>query len=87
MTGSSSANAGSTSTWVVDQINSGVAAVEVDGKTVITVPLGILPRGVSEGDVLCVTISQDPVELARRLAKSAAQVAKGGTGGKGNITL
>jgi hypothetical protein len=55
MTGSSSANAGSTSTWVVDQINSGVAAVEVDGKTVITVPLGILPRGVSEGDVLCVT--------------------------------
>jgi hypothetical protein len=87
MTGSSSANAGSTSTWVVDQINSGVAAVEVNGKTVITVPLGILPRGVSEGDVLCVTISQDPAELARRLAKSAAQVAKGGTGGKGNITL
>lgn len=87
MTGSSSANSGSMSTWVIDQINSGAASVEVDGKATITVPLAVLPRGVSEGDVLRVIISQDPEELQRRLAKSAAQVAKGGTGGKGNISL
>jgi hypothetical protein len=76
-----------TSTWVVDQIENGVAAVEIDGKSTITLPLGVLPRGVREGDVLLVTISQDPAEQARRLARSAAQVLKGGTGGKGNIIL
>jgi hypothetical protein len=72
---------------VVDQIENGVAAVEVAGGKTITVPIGVLPRGVSEGDVLRVTIAQDPAELARRLAQSAAQVAKGGKGGKGNIEL
>jgi hypothetical protein len=76
-----------TSTWVVDQIENGVASVEVDGKTMTTVPLRVLPKGVREGDVLSVTISQDPAERARRLARSAAQISKGGTGGKGNIVL
>jgi len=78
---------GSTSTWVIDQIENGVAAVEINGNHVVTMPIDVLPKGVTEGDVLRVTISQDPAELARRLAKSAAQVAKGGTGGNGNITL
>ncbi len=87
MTGSASAGGGTTTTWVIDQINSGVASVEVDGKSVVNLPLGILPKGVSEGDVLRVTITLDPAELARRLKASAAQIAKGGTGGKGNITL
>ncbi|MEO8945061.1 MAG: DUF3006 domain-containing protein [Gemmatimonadaceae bacterium] len=87
MADSSSGQAGITSTWVVDQIENGVATMEVAGETTITVPTGILPRGVSEGDVLRVTIMQDPAELARRLAQSAAQIAKGGKGGKGNIAL
>ncbi len=76
------------STWVVDQIENGVASVEIDGhRTVATVPASILPQGVREGDVLRVTIEQDPAELARRLAQSAAQIAKGGSGGRGNISL
>ncbi|HEY5085979.1 MAG TPA: DUF3006 domain-containing protein [Gemmatimonadaceae bacterium] len=88
MTGSAaSQQMGSTSMWVVDQIENGVAGVEVDGKTTITVPLGVLPKGVREGDVLRVMIAQDPAELARRLAQSTAQVAKGESGGKGNIVL
>ena len=78
---------GSSSIWVVDQIENGVAAVEINGNHVVTMPIDVLPKGVNEGDVLRVTIAHDPAELGRRLAKSAAQVAKGGTGGKGNITL
>ena len=84
---SSPARGESTSVWVIDQIENGVAAVEINGNNVVTIPIDILPKGVREGDVLRVTISQDHAELARRLAKSAAQIAKGGSGGKGNITL
>ena len=88
MTGSSPSNQGEfTSTWVIDQIENRTAAVEIDGGVVITLPLQLLPEGVREGDVLKVTIVRDPAEQARRLASSAAQIAKGGTGGKGNITL
>lgn len=88
MTGSSSLQQnGSTSTWVIDQIENGVASIEVNGKTTITVPRTVLPKGVKEGDVLQVNIVPDPAEQARRLAQSSAQVAKGGNGGKGNITL
>lgn len=87
MADSSSGQTGITSTWVVDQVENGVATVEVAGERTITVPIGILPSGVSEGDVLRVTIIQDHAELARRLAQSAAQIAKGGKGGKGNIAL
>lgn len=83
----SPASAGATSTWVVDQIENGVASVEINGKSTVTIPAAVLPRGVREGDVLRVTITTDPAELARRLAQSAAQIAKGGTGGKGNIAL
>ena len=88
MTGSSPSNqAESTSIWVIDQIENRTVAVEIDGGVVITLPLHVLPDGVREGDVLKVTIVPDPAEQARRLARSAAQVAKGGSGGKGNITL
>ena len=84
---SSPAHGGFTSIWVIDQIENGVAAVEINGGNVVTMPVEVLPKGIREGDVLRVTILQDPEELARRLALSAAQVAKGGKGGKGNITL
>ena len=88
MAGSShSPQSGSTSVWVVDQIENGIASVEVDGKTMITMPLSMLPKGTQEGDVLRATIVADPAEQARRLAASAAQLSKGRTGGKGNITL
>jgi DUF3006 family protein len=84
---SSPPHGGRHSTWVIDRIESGVASVEVDGDRVITIPSGMLPRGAAEGDVLRVTVMQDPAERARRLARSAAQVAKGGAGGKGDIIL
>ena len=77
----------STSTWVVDQIENGVASIEVDGKTTITLPLGALPDGIKEGDVLNATITVDAAERVRRLAQSAAQLSKGGSGGQGNISL
>ena len=85
--------------WVVEQMENGVASVEINGEKIAAVPVKSLPRGVCEGDVLRVTVSRDtsagtqvtitndPAEKARRLARSAAQMRKGGPGGKGNITL
>jgi hypothetical protein len=87
MSDRSSSPVDSAGTWIIDQIENGIASVEVDGKLMITLPVSILPKGVKEGDVLRANFVQDPAEKARRLARSAAQVAKGGTGGKGNIVL
>lgn len=42
-------------TWVVDVIEDGSAAIEVDGRTVTPIPQWMLPEGVREGDVLSVT--------------------------------
>ncbi len=78
---------GSSQVWIVDQIEDGVASIEVDGKPTITIPIAGLPKGVQEGDVLRATIVQDPDEKARRLAQSARQLSKSGGGDKGNITL
>jgi len=88
MTGASaSPQTNITTTWAVDQIDNGIASIEVDGGTMISIPRAMLPKGAKEGDVLRVNIALDPAEQAKRLAQSAAQIAKGGTGGKGNITL
>ena len=70
--------------WVVDQIDGGHAAVEVDGERVMTVPLWMLPDPVREGDVLRVqhdrhagrsvlTVVTDDEERQRRLARSEKQ--------------
>ncbi len=86
-------------TWVVEGIENGTGSIELADGSTATVPVGILPRGVSEGDVLRVSVSHgaagsvsisiamDPAEKARRLAQSAAQVAQAGKGGRGNIAL
>lgn len=87
MTDASSRKSDQSSTWIIDQIENGVASIEVDGGAMISVPHSILPRGVHEGDVLKVTIALDPEQKARLLAESEAQVARGGSGGKGNISL
>jgi hypothetical protein len=42
-------------TWIVDVIQEGSAAVEIDGKQVTSVPHWILPEGAKEGDVFSVT--------------------------------
>lgn len=78
---------GALSTWVVDKVENGMASVEIDGNVMLSVPVGILPEGVREGDVLRAAIAHDPAERARRLSQSAAQVARGGTGGRGDIKL
>ena len=62
--------------WVVDSIEESVASIEVDGKTMITVPQSILPKGAREGDVLSVLIEIDPAATKQALAESAAQVQK-----------
>ena len=50
---------GQTRTWIVDEIEEGVAAVEEDGARVLHVPLWLLPDGVREGDVLTATRAAD----------------------------
>lgn len=89
--------------WVVDSIEESMASVEVDGKSMMTVPQSLLPSGVREGHVLNVkrelsadgmrsalTIELDADATKRALAESAAQVKKGAKGKKdpgGDITL
>jgi hypothetical protein len=89
--------------WVVDSIEESTASVEVDGKSMMTVPKSLLPSGAREGHVLRVnrqlsadgmrsvlTIELDQDATKRALAESAAQVKKGAKGKKdpgGDITL
>lgn len=89
--------------WVVDSIEEFVASVEVDGKSMITVPQALLPNKARQGHVLRVnrqlspdglrstlTIELDEAATKRALAESAAQVKKGvkGKGDPGgDITL
>jgi hypothetical protein len=89
--------------WVVDSIEESMASVEVDGKSMMTVPQSLLPSGAREGHVLNVkrelsadgmrsalTIELDQDATKRALAESAAQVKKGVKGKKdpgGDITL
>lgn len=76
--------------WVVDSIEESMASVEVDGKSMITVPQTLLPSGARQGHVLRVkrelstdglrsvlTIELDEAATKRALAASAAQVKKG----------
>jgi len=89
--------------WVVDSIEESTASVEVDGKSMITVPHSLLPGGTRQGHVLQVkrelaadgkkstlTIAIDDAATKSALADSAAQVRKGAKGKNdrgGDITL
>jgi hypothetical protein len=89
--------------WVIDSIEEFMASVEVDGKSMITVPQSLLPSGAKQGHVLSVkrdvsadgkrsalTIEVDEAATKRALAESAAQVKKGARGKNdpgGDITL
>ena len=44
-------------TWAVDAISEGVARVEEDGKRMLSIPLHLLPAGVTEGQLLRVSRS------------------------------
>jgi len=93
----------STHRWIIDTIEENAAAIEVDGKNVVTVPRWLLPDGARQGDVLHVrhdrppngqrsslTIDVDATATQRALAESAAQVKKGAKRSNdpgGNITL
>ncbi len=74
-------------TWIVDVIEDGSAAIEVDGRAVTPIPQWLLPEGVREGDVLSVThdrkegksallIETDPEAKRKALDRSEKQVAR-----------
>ena len=63
--------------WVVDSIEESVASIEVNGKTMITIPQSILPKGAHEGHVLRVTIEIDEAGTKKAIAASRAQTKKG----------
>jgi hypothetical protein len=89
--------------WVIDSIEESMASVEVDGKSMITVPQSLLPSGAKQGHVLSVkrdvsadgmrsalTIEVDEAATPRALAQSAAPLKKGVKGKNdpgGDITL
>ncbi len=74
-------------TWIVDVIEDGSASIEVDGRTVTSIPEWMLPEGVKEGDVLSVTherregrsalvIENDPEAKKKALDRSERQVSR-----------
>jgi hypothetical protein len=74
-------------TWIVDVIEDGSASIEVDGRTVTSIPAWMLPEGVKEGDVLAVThdrrigksallIETDPEAKKKALDRSVKQVSR-----------
>jgi hypothetical protein len=84
---------------VVDSIEEGIAAVEVDGRSFARIPVWLLPLQVREGDVFrmlikrdgtrsTVTIEPDPERQKELLARSKAQTtAQVGRDEGGNIRL
>jgi len=66
--------------WVVDAFEEHMASIEVDGGLMIQLPQALLPHGVKQGDVLRVSIEQDPEATKAALEASAAQVKKGREG-------
>lgn len=74
-------------TWVVDVIEDGSASIEVDGRTITSIPEWMLPEGAKEGDVLSVThdrregksallIENDPEAKKKALDRSEKQVSR-----------
>ncbi len=47
-------------TWSVDSIEEGVVRVEEDGARMLSVPLHLLPAGITEGQILRVTRTTAP---------------------------
>jgi len=46
--------------WALDSIEEGMARLEEDGERMITIPVHLLPPGVSEGQLLSVTRAPAP---------------------------
>ncbi len=76
--------------WMIDTIEAEVASVEVDGTTLITVPLYVLPKGIRHGVMLrvrhegaqtdrrsVISLEIDEPATARAHRHSASQVRKG----------
>lgn len=52
--------------WITDRIEDGIAVLVLqdDPRQRITVPVGALPDGCREGDILTLTFEKDPVSTA-----------------------
>lgn len=51
--------------WVIDSIEEGVAALEIEEGKTVSVPLSTLPDGCKEGDVLIVMVDKQQTEKRR----------------------
>ena len=78
--------------WIVNVLDDDVAAVEIDGRAVTSLPRWMLPAGVREGDVLTVlherkrrgsrlTIVIDRERTATAYRQTEADAAESGKGG------
>lgn len=63
--------------WVVDDIQEGMASIELPNGKMITLPASILPRGVEPGQIVRVSFEIDEAATKKAIAESAAQVKKG----------
>jgi hypothetical protein len=84
--------------WVVDSVEEGVAAIEIDGTRVVSVPVSLLPLGVREGDVFRVlhirdeirsgfTIERDDGARDALRERSGKQVSEPVSEGSGDVRL
>lgn len=44
--------------WIIDRIEGEFALCETENKTVVSIPLSALPKGIKEGDVLSIGINR-----------------------------
>lgn len=58
--------------WVIDSIEQGIAALEVEEGKTVCVPVSALPEGCKEGDVL--TVNVDKKQTTKRKEESGALI-------------
>jgi len=89
---------GTPHTWIIDAMDEGSAAVQVDGRQITSLPRWLLPADAHEGDVLSVTharsagrstlsIEVDRSATRQALHRSADEVRKAPTPDAGDIDL
>lgn len=51
--------------FIIDKIEENFAVVEVKDKKMINMPIGLLPSGAKEGDVLLIAVDKNETEARR----------------------
>ena len=50
---------------IIDRFEGGYALVELDDRTIVDMPIELIPEGAKEGDVLSIFIDEEETELRK----------------------